>query len=406
MGYEDLPWSRQRVQSLRNEATGGSPGSGDDPLGTHTVMAQMSMVENLRELIARQEAGEKNTSGLQGELSIEIDPAISYGENVARIKQAGDGSGFESNERNKRRAQRGKAEGEAREAAIDYLVDECMRLEEEDATDGVDALRIAGDGRAPPVPGGEQLLDDVNSITDEFGFTALTDAISRCQEMTMPDRGIEPGSAGVAEDQLLDQFDAILGQRPVSVDAGFEAVQDRIDSERAEARQNFLNRLSVAFSSSFADVDDAIETIRDRVDTLAQLDVRSGDVELVGRRDAPPFVSMEAGFSDFSDAVSEQYESAVDLTAAEARIRTGRIDAGSVRVINDELQVIDLSPLIDDDRFRVTNPDALVRRFETAVQLPATEPEVDPNDAQTPTEPAESEGDRLADDALEGVYVE
>lgn len=406
MGYEELPWSRQRVQSLRNQFTGGSPGSGDDPLGTHTVMAQLSMVDNLQNLIARQEAGEKNVSGLQGELAIEIDPAISYDENVTRIKQQGDGTGFRSDEAAERRQARDRAEGEAREAAVDYLVDECMRLEEEDATDGVDALRVAGEGRAPPVPGGEQLLDDVDSITDEFGFTALSDAIGRCEDMTRPDPGIRPGNAGVAEEQLLDQFESILGQRPASVDSGFEFVQDRIDSERAEARQNFLNRLSVAFSSSFDSVDDAIATIRDRVDQLAQLDVRSGRVEVVGNRDAPPRISMEAGFLEFTDPVTEQFQEAVDLTAAQSQLRTGRLNAGSIRVINDELQVIDLSPLLEEDRIRVINPDALVRRFETAVQLPAPGPEIDPESAQPATEPAESEGDRLADDVLEGVYVE
>lgn len=406
MGYEDLPWGRSRVQSLRDKYTDGSPGSGDDPLGTHTVVAQETMIDHLQNLIARQEAGEKNVKGLQGELAIEIDPAISYDENVTRIKQQGDGTGFESDEKARRQQERERAENQARESAVDYLVDECMRIESEDAADGVDALRVAGDGRVPPVPGGEQLLDDVESITDEFGLTPLTDAISRCEEMRRPDRGIEPGNAGVAQDQLLDQFESILGQRPASVDSGFDQVQERIDAERAEARQNFLNRLSVAFSSSFGSVDDAIETIRDRVDQLAQLDVRTGTVELVGNRDAPPSVSMEAGFLEFTDEVTEQYREAVDLTAAEARVRTGRFRAGTVRVINDEIQVIDLSPLLEEDRIRVTNPDALVRRFETAVPLPAQGPEVDPDDAPVQTEPAESEGDRLADAALEGVYVE
>lgn len=406
--YADLPWTKRRAKEVREEFTGGSFGSGDDPIASHTMVAQVSMVQNLEKLMGRQEEGaSETTAGLQGEFSdVEIDPTLSYGENAQRIKQAGDGSDFRSNEARNRAADRERTAEEARTSAIEYLVDECMRIEEEvPGGDGVASLRAAGDGVEPAVPGGDQLLDDVDSITDEFGFTVVADAIARCQELSQPDRGIQPDAAGVAEDQLLDRVESILGQRPASTDDALARLEQRIETERDEARQNFLNRLSFAFSSNFESVDEAVDTIRDRVDRLAALNVRVGEIELLGRSDNPPRVSPEAGFGEFQEVIAEQVRDAIDMTAADASITTGRFDAGQIRVVDDEPQIIDLTPLATNDRFRVIDPDALVRRFETAVDLPAVEPETPDTTPSTPEEPAQSEGDRLADQLLEGVDV-
>lgn len=408
--WDDIPWSRSRAAEIREQVTGPGEtfGSGDDPIGSQSPMVQKSLVQNLQTLMVRQtEGADQTTSGLQGEFStVEIDPTISYDENVTRIKQAGDGTGFESEERDRRQRRRDEAQKAARDAAVEYLVDECMRLEEEAGVDGIESLQAAGDGRVPAVPGGEQLHDDVADMIGEFGFTVVTEAMDRCREMSRPDRGIEPDAAGVAEDQLLERMSSVLGQRPASIDDGFARIEQRISNEREDARQNFLNRLSFAFSQNFDSVDDAVERIRDRIDTLAQLDVRSGDIELVGRRDLPPRVSMEAGFATFQDEVTAQVEDAIDLTHAEANTRSGRFDAGTIRVVGDEPQIIDLSPLAVSDRFRVKDPDALVRRFETAVTLPSIDPEVDPETAVAEPQRAETEGDQLADQLLEGVYAE
>ena len=406
--WDDIPWTKRRAKELRERFTDGSFGSGDDPIATHTPMAQASMVDNLQRLIGRQEEGAaETTSGLQGEFSdVEIDPTLSYGENKQRIQNAGDGSGFRSEEAAKRAAERERASEEARKSAVEYLVDECMRIEEEvPGGDGVQSLQAALDGTEPAVPGGDQLLDDVQSIIDEFDVPVVTDAIARCQDLSRPDRGIQPDARGVAEEQLLDRVASILGQRPASTDDALAQIEQRIESERAEARENFLNRLSFAFGSNFETVDEAIDSIRDRVDRLAELDVRTGSIELVGRRDNPPRVSPEAGFGEFRETITEQVRDAIDLTAAESQITTGRIDAGQIRVVADEPQIIDLTPLATNDRIRVVDPDALVRRFETAVDLPAVTPETPAEAATTPDVAAETEGDQLADQLLEGVDV-
>lgn len=77
------------IQRVRDRFTGGDIGSGDDPIATHTKMIQDHYLENLEKLASRAENRAYGTNdGLQGEVDThaEIDPTLSYEENVALLK--------------------------------------------------------------------------------------------------------------------------------------------------------------------------------------------------------------------------------------------------------------------------------------------------------------------------------
>ena len=131
--YNDLPWTKSRTQRLRDQFTDGKPGSGDDPIGTQTLVAQVTLVENLQELEDQQRlglgAGGTPTAGAQDDFDFDIDPAISYGENKENLLKKGADKGFVSEQKEERLADRAAAEAGARQSAVDYLIDECMRIE-------------------------------------------------------------------------------------------------------------------------------------------------------------------------------------------------------------------------------------------------------------------------------------
>jgi len=82
-------FDERTIQRVRDRFTGGKIGSGDDPIATHTKMIQDHYLENLEKLAARAEnKAYGTTAGLQGEVDThaEIDPTLSYEENVSLLK--------------------------------------------------------------------------------------------------------------------------------------------------------------------------------------------------------------------------------------------------------------------------------------------------------------------------------
>jgi len=79
-------FDERTIRRVRDRYTGGKIGSGDDPIATHTKMIQDHYLGNLEKLAARAENRAYDTNaGLQGEVDTraEIDPTLSYDENVA-----------------------------------------------------------------------------------------------------------------------------------------------------------------------------------------------------------------------------------------------------------------------------------------------------------------------------------
>ena len=83
-------FDERTIRRVRDRYTGGKIGSGDDPIATHTKMIQDHYLGNLEKLAARAENRAYDTNaGLQGEVDTraEIDPTLSYDENVALLKE-------------------------------------------------------------------------------------------------------------------------------------------------------------------------------------------------------------------------------------------------------------------------------------------------------------------------------
>lgn len=248
-----------------------------------------------------------------------------------------------------------------RRAAIDEVEDQFQEF-------GIQAVADAFENRAPPAL--QQRFDDVFA---EFGPDLYRDIAFNEIGRVVDDFDID---GQLVSDDLLE---SLREEAEQGTDNG-EALRD--------AERRVLDRLEVAFGQRFDDLDDAIESLRDRIDSLQQLDVRTGDITLRGNRDAPPSVSVEIGFGEFESRVREQVDRAIDRDALSDLPRTFTQRAGSVRVAGDEIQLIDLTPLQLDRRLTmaVVDSDELLRRFEIEADV-AAPPAPEVTDPPAPPEP-------------------
>ena len=248
-----------------------------------------------------------------------------------------------------------------RRAAIDEVEDQFQEF-------GIQAVADAFENRAPPAL--QQRFDDVFA---EFGPDLYRDIAFNEIGRVVDDFDID---GQLVSDDLLE---SLREEAEQGTDNG-EALRD--------AERRVLDRLEVAFGQRFDDLDDAIESLRDRIDSLQQLDVRTGDITLRGNRDAPPSVSVEIGFGEFESRVREQVDRAIDRDALSDLRRTFTQRVGTVRVVGDEIQLIDLTPLQLDRRLTmaVVDADELLRRFEIEADV-AAPPAPEVTDPPAPPEP-------------------
>lgn len=247
-------------------------------------------------------------------------------------------------------------------------------------------------------------VDEIDSQFEEFGIRAVADAFTDQAPPELQERfdGVytEYGPdfyrdiAFTRISQILNDLDLdaelVSEDRLEALQEAAEATTDTPAEEMRDAERRVVDRLEGSFGQRFEDLDDAVESLRNRIDQLQELDVRSGEIALRGNRDSPPSVSVEIGFGEFERAVREQVDRAIDRDAIDVR-RTFQERIGSVRVVGDEIQVIDLTParLIDRVAPAIVNDDELLtrREIEADVAAPPTE-EVQPEEAPEP-EPIE-----------------
>lgn len=300
----------------------------------------------------------------------------------------------------------------------------------------------------PGVPFPEAVSANNQSLKDEFGLVTKTeekieqrDFQDRQERQVVQEiedqfrefsiREVADAIQGTAPPELQERFDDVIEQYPLEYyrEIAFNEIGSLVDEfdldaqlvsgdrlralqessgrgtestaqQMRQAEDQVITRLERAFGQRFEDLDDAVSSIRDRIDALQDLDVESGDVRIVGRRDGPPAIRTEIGFGAYEDAAREQAGKAIDATEIDVR-RTYEERIGSVRVAGDELQLIDLTPALElpDVAPAIVNPDALTKRFEidADVAVPPA-PEVTDPDIDTTTATPD---DASADDDFE-----
>ena len=252
-------------------------------------------------------------------------------------------------------------------------------------------------------------LDEIESQFQEYGMEAVADAYDQ-------DRLAPPELQGRFDDvfteygpdlyreiayneigRVIDAFEMdaelLSGPRLESLREQAEQSPGDMGQDIRDAERQVLDRLEVAFGQRFDDLDDAVESLRDRIDALQDLDVRSGAIRLRGNRDARPSVAVEIGFGQFEQAVREQVDRAIDRDALADLPRTFEQRVGSVRVVGDEIQTIDLTPIqIDRELTRaVIDSDELLVRFEIDADVDVVTPPAP--EVPEPPEFAEEEPD-------------
>lgn len=300
----------------------------------------------------------------------------------------------------------------------------------------------------PGVPFPEAVSANNQSLKDEFGLVTKTeekieqrDFQDRQERQVVQEiedqfrefsiREVADAIQGTAPPELQERFDDVIEQYPLEYyrEIAFNEIGSLVDEfdldaqlvsgdrlralqessgrgaestaqQMRQAEDQVITRLERAFGQRFEDLDDAVSSIRDRIDALQGLDVESGDVRIVGRRDGPPAIRTEIGFGAYEDAAREQAGRAIDATEIDVR-RTYEERIGSVRVAGDELQLIDLTPALElpDVAPAIVNPDELTKRFEidADVAVPPA-PEVTDPDIDTTTATPD---DASADDDFE-----
>lgn len=300
----------------------------------------------------------------------------------------------------------------------------------------------------PGVPFPEAVSANNQSLKDEFGLVTKTeekieqrDFQDRQERQVVQEiedqfrefsiREVADAIQGTAPPGLQERFDDVIEQYPLEYyrEIAFNEIGSLVDEfdldaqlvsgdrlralqessgrgaestaqQMRQAEDQVITRLERAFGQRFEDLDDAVSSIRDRIDALQGLDVESGDVRIVGRRDGPPAIRTEIGFGAYEDAAREQAGRAIDATEIDVR-RTYEERIGSVRVAGDELQLIDLTPALElpDVAPAIVNPDELTKRFEidADVAVPPA-PEVTDPDIDTTTATPD---DASADDDFE-----
>jgi hypothetical protein len=300
----------------------------------------------------------------------------------------------------------------------------------------------------PGVPFPEAVSANNQSLKDEFGLVTKTeekieqrDFQDRQERQVVQEiedqfrefsiREVADAIQGTAPPELQERFDDVIEQYPLEYyrEIAFNEIGSLVDEfdldaqlvsgdrlralqessgrgtestaqQMRQAEDQVITRLERAFGQRFEDLDDAVSSIRDRIDALQDLDVESGDVRIIGRRDGPPAIRTEIGFGAYEDAAREQAGKAIDATEIDVR-RTYEERIGSVRVAGDELQLIDLTPALElpDVAPAIVNPDELTKRFEidADVAVPPA-PEVTDPDIDTTTATPD---DASADDDFE-----
>lgn len=209
------------IQRAREKFTGGTRGSGDDPIATHSKVAQDVMLGHLYALVARAEEKAYAThAGLQDETVAEdlIDPFLSYDENVARIEDEL-GVSFRTYAEAGRDAELADADAKARRHARQKL-----RAERE------------------AIEAGER-AELVRDIADEFGQDFVADVLGR-------ERGPEPAPATLA-DARASECPIFSGGRDrasipdYSDESAVSAVLTALSAEVAEIRESTAHSLRV-----------------------------------------------------------------------------------------------------------------------------------------------------------------
>lgn len=174
------------IKRAREKFTDGKRGSGDDPIATHSKVAQDVLLGHLERLISRAEnKAYETTSGLQGEIDGQslIDPYISYGENVAKIQEEY-GVEFGTYARKKQKAREKDADEKARRHARDWLTEKVEDIADDNPADLLSGV-LEGDRQNADLEGA------IDEIRDEFDETLIADVLAYFEqpdeEITAPD---------------------------------------------------------------------------------------------------------------------------------------------------------------------------------------------------------------------------
>lgn len=205
--------------------------------------------------------------------------------------------------------------------ARDAILDVCDQLDVR-GVDGAEVLELALEGRTDRV---NQLLEVTElsprevepllaDVAEEFGTEFVQETIEKC-------RDILSGPAEAPEtppEQILDALRERFGMTASTSEEALARLEDRLRGAQQEGIDAAVNRLSRGFGVRFDDLDDAIDSLRERIAAARGERLRIASVRARVLADEVR-VSIDDGeeFDPFEDLVERRVLRVIDFSTVD-----------------------------------------------------------------------------------------
>lgn len=348
----DLDDVRRYKRQLRQER-GLNPSGfvpADAPIGAKMVHRQ---AEDLKELgaIAGAEA-----SSLSDDSWIDlVSPRSSLEENKQTLFENG-GALPEEQRVEQQYRQYDDAVEAAEQDAFNYLLSIGEAIGNQTDVPPKDAMETALAGTPPSIPPvdvqrrgsgrtgttrltAEQITETVSDIATEFSSGFVEDAIAEVTEEY--DRDLE---AGAFYDAAADLLENLTGTRPFDPNDALEMIEGLTSRAREQERDELLERFSLAFGTSFATVDDVIDTLQSDLERARGTAIQTADIVLEKRPGESPQLTLDGpdAFDQHREVILSQARETLPVSEYAIddfeRIRVGRAE-----VVGSRLEEVDFS---------------------------------------------------------------
>lgn len=389
-GFSDVQEIRDLRDEIRRNAglpTGGQFIGGDYPIGAKNIFKQEQDFEELAKYATAE------GSAIQDDWHDYVDVrALNLDENIQTLLTEG---AARPEEEKLRQAEEQFKDALDQQQRRDYntLVDLCSELTGSDAhRPGPAIISDAVEGALDHVQPIDVRLQSgmtrefrtntinelVDSLLENYGIEFIEEAVEECRELMDTTIEDEFDSPEVVE-LVLDNVERLVNRRPDDLQHAFELLEDLRTQAREDERQEIINKLQLAFAASFSDIDDAIDTLQERLERARGIAVQEGSVVLEKRPDQPPRLTIEGDdvFQDYEREIIARAQDALPLDDVDLpdfeRIQVGRLQA-----VAGQLEDVDFS--IGQERLDVDDD-------------PSAEPDID-TPAVGPDAPAEPDDER------------
>lgn len=368
----------------------------DLPLQCLSKAQQNQAEKEIRDFVA-ENLEEPRFAAIRGEIDLpqQVSRGISLQENVGSLAEQ---FGFEFAGAGLRSAEVEEVDRVERERATQELLDICDALDAA-GLDGAFVLERLFEGddeqvrrllEGTEIAGGlGEIEATLEGVEEAFGGTFVTGAIAACRDRLAGPADGEVTPTQELLEELRERFDIVAADP----DQAFTELQDRLRGAEERGIEAAVNRLSRGFGVRFDDIEDAIDSLRERIAQARGERLLIGDIQVrrIGdevrvRIDADVPAEQQRLFDRWQDNVERRVRRELDL--AQLPSPSPWVTVGEVLVRGEDLDKIDLT-------------EGRERLGEVEEPRPIEAEGVEPEQVELPT--AETDADELARRVIEVI---